>query len=246
MLTKMKAKTNATLKEVQATKEETIAEMKVWHKEIKSCKESGRTEINPGQEDVMVMNLEAIPEDVEAVAERQEIPTEEAAVKTVSTEEVVSSCWAPPTAEEMNPGLWWIPEEVARHLQTDDPRDTVIRDQAGTVLQEKPLRKGHFRGDNGRPRKQEGIQELHADSRAGDGKANHQDFHQTAENVSLDIVEGSASSKMIEGAAHRVRAIDVGALTTPRILPHRWKRWMMVVHLDRLAPYQGPAWGERP
>jgi hypothetical protein len=29
-------------------------------------------------------------------------------------------------------------------------------------------------------------------------------------------VEGSASSKTIEGTAHRVRAIDVGALATPR------------------------------
>jgi hypothetical protein len=89
MLAKIDAKTKATLKEVRASKEETIAELKVWCKEINDCKEPGRTEIKTAQEDVMAMNLEAIPEDVEVVAECQKVPIEEAAVKTVSTEEVV-------------------------------------------------------------------------------------------------------------------------------------------------------------
>jgi hypothetical protein len=37
----------------------------------------------------MATNLEAIPEDVEVVAEYQKVPIEEAAMKTVSSEEVV-------------------------------------------------------------------------------------------------------------------------------------------------------------
>jgi hypothetical protein len=61
--------------------------------------------------------------------------------------------------------------QMTRHAIPDGIRNMVIRDQAGTMLQETPLRKGHSRGDNGCPRKQEVIQDLQADSKAGDSKA---------------------------------------------------------------------------
>lgn len=73
MLAKMETQTNATVKEVRACKE-TIAEMKVWHEEIKACEEPGRTKIKTGQEDMLATNLEAIPEDAEVVTEHQKVP----------------------------------------------------------------------------------------------------------------------------------------------------------------------------
>jgi hypothetical protein len=87
MLTKMEAKADATLKEmkekIKASKEEIIGGMKFWREKIESCQEPGRTEIKTGQEEVMALDLEAIPEKAGVVTELQKVPKGEAAVKTV-------------------------------------------------------------------------------------------------------------------------------------------------------------------
>jgi hypothetical protein len=63
------------------------------------------------------------------------------------------------------------------------------------------------------------------------------------ENEHQDIVEGSALSKTKEEltTSFRVGAIDVRALTTLGTSDHTNGRKMMMVNLDRLAPYQGTA-----
>jgi hypothetical protein len=61
----------------------------------------------------------------------------------------------------------------------------------------------------------------------------------------MDIVEGSAPSKTKEKTAHRVGAGDVGALTTLRTFARTDRKKMMVINLDRLAPYVGTARDER-
>lgn len=60
-------------------------------------------------------------------------------------------------------------------------------------------------------------------------------------------MEGLTHSETKEETAHRVRARDVGASTTlgPFACTER-KRRIMVVHLDRLAPYEGTGWDKRP
>jgi hypothetical protein len=80
------------------------------------------------------------------------------------------------------------------------------------------------------------------------------------ENECQDIVEGSAPSETKEETAHRVGAGDIRAPVTlgsfartdqkkdfhslHPVVCHDMERRMMVVHLDRLAPYQGAAWDE--
>jgi general stress protein 26 len=60
------------------------------------------------------------------------------------------------------------------------------------------------------------------------------------------IVVGLAHSKTKKDMAHRVRAINVGALTTLRTFGHTNQREMMVINLDLLAPYYGAASDNRP
>jgi hypothetical protein len=54
--------------ELTASKEKSTAEMKAWLEEIKACQEPGRTEIKSGLEEVMAIDLEANPEEIQAVA----------------------------------------------------------------------------------------------------------------------------------------------------------------------------------
>jgi hypothetical protein len=81
-------------------------------------------------------------------------------------------------------------------------------------------------------------QDLQAGRRDGYRKAKSRDFHQTAENECQDIVEGSAPSETEKETAHKVRAGGVGALTTLGTSVRTDGRTMMVIKLDRLAPYQ--------
>jgi hypothetical protein len=59
-------------------------------------------------------------------------------------------------------------------------------------------------------------------------------------------VKGSAPSETKKETAHGVIAADAGALITLGTFAHTIRRNMMVVHLDRLAHYEGTAWDERP
>jgi hypothetical protein len=56
-----------------------------------------------------------------------------------------------------------------------------------------------------------------------------------------------APSKTKEETANRVRAENVGALTTLRTFACiYWNSRMMVINLDQLAPYEGTTQDERP
>jgi hypothetical protein len=61
----------------------------------------------------------------------------------------------------------------------------------------------------------------------------------------LDIIDGSAPSKKKAEMAHRVGAIDVGALTTLRTFGCTNQTKMVVKNLDQLAAYQGAAQDDR-
>jgi hypothetical protein len=71
-------------------------------------------------------------------------------------------------------------------------------------------------------------------------------LHWVAENEWLDIVEGSAPSKTKEVTTSSLRAMDVGALMTVRTFACTDQKKLMVINLDRLAPYEGTARDERP
>lgn len=80
-------------------------------------------------------------------------------------------------------------------------------------------------------------QDFQGDPRAGDHEASSCDFQWVDKNEGL---EGSAHSETEKQTAHRVRVGDAGAPATlgSFVSPIGGDR-MMVVHLDRLAPYQG-------
>jgi hypothetical protein len=61
-----------------------------------------------------------------------------------------------------------------------------------------------------------------------------------------DIVVGLGPSRTKEDKAHRVRAINVGALTTLRTFGHTNRREMVVINLDLLAPYYEATRDKRP
>jgi hypothetical protein len=55
--------------------------------------------------------LEANPEEVKSLVEHQEVPEEEAAVEIFGTvEDRHEDRHLPSTAEETDPGRWWVPE----------------------------------------------------------------------------------------------------------------------------------------
>jgi hypothetical protein len=101
------------------------------------------------------------------------------------------------------------------------------------------------------PREQAGIPLDHpTDFWTGDYEASSQDFSQVTGSEWLDIVEGLGPSETKEETASSLRARDAGASTTQNFCPHHPQRnprsRLMVVHLDRLAPYQGATRDERP
>jgi hypothetical protein len=70
---------------------------------------------------MVAMDFEANPEKKKSVVVHEEVPKEEATVKTVrALKEAVwgpaSNCRVPPTAAETDPGQWWVPEEVGHCL----------------------------------------------------------------------------------------------------------------------------------
>jgi hypothetical protein len=79
----MEVRLNPNEGEIKASKEEIIANMKVWHEEIKASQEPWRTYIKIGLEEVKALDLEASPEEVEVVVEHQKAPDEEAAMETI-------------------------------------------------------------------------------------------------------------------------------------------------------------------
>jgi hypothetical protein len=63
-------------------------------------------------------------------------------------------------------------------------------------------------------------------------------FYQDTKNEELDLVEGSVPSEAVKEAAHEVRSGDEGAPAAPGVMtpPVGKKLWMMVIHLNLLAP----------
>jgi hypothetical protein len=117
-----------------------------------------------GQEKTEVTDLEANPEEIKFVMEHQKAPKEEAAMETVG--ELVNRYWDRHLALRRRRQLRKLTLDdggfrkklgAACRRMTAMPflhglRDTVVRDQAGTVLQEAPLKDGRSRGDDGRAR----------------------------------------------------------------------------------------------
>jgi hypothetical protein len=73
-----------------------------------------------GKMEAYLERKEPTPVEMVNVAEHPDVPNEGAKVETVGALEDLygepeSSRMAPPTAEETDPGLWWVPEEVGRH-----------------------------------------------------------------------------------------------------------------------------------
>jgi hypothetical protein len=54
--------------------------MEVWLEEIKACQKPGRTEIKTCLEEVMAMDLEANPDEIE---DHQEVPNEESVAEKI-------------------------------------------------------------------------------------------------------------------------------------------------------------------
>jgi hypothetical protein len=80
-------------------------------------------------------------------------------------------------------------------------------------------------------------------------RKNGRNFQWVTKNQGLDIVEGSAPFETEKEIADGVGAGNVGALATRHSYAPtvgKEKLWMMVMHLDLLAPYQEAARDERP
>jgi hypothetical protein len=93
---------NASQEQMMAKMDAWLAEMMAWRKETMACQEVTETCL----ESKGPTSLK-----IEFKAEHEEVPKEEAAVESWSTEGAVqgsaSSCKAPWSAEEMDPGQWW-------------------------------------------------------------------------------------------------------------------------------------------
>jgi hypothetical protein len=87
-----------------------------WQKEMMACQEAT---------EACLESKEPTSGEIESVAVHGEVPKEEGAVKTVRARkkwygDPAPSCNVPPTAEKMDPGQYWVPEEVVRCPQRDD------------------------------------------------------------------------------------------------------------------------------
>jgi hypothetical protein len=96
-------------------------------------------------------------------------------------------------------------------------------------------------------RKQKDIrQNLQAGSRAGDHEAKSRVFCQDTKNECQNIVEEPVTSEMEKETTYGVSAMDVGALPILGTFTRKERRKMMVINLDRLAPYEGTTRDEGP
>jgi hypothetical protein len=113
------AKTDATLKRI---KEEMPAKLDAHHESMMARMNSQLMKMKACLGKTEAMDLEANPEETESEVEHEEVPKEEVAVE--STEEEAwgpeSSHRAPRSVKEMDPGQWWVPEEVGCCSQADD------------------------------------------------------------------------------------------------------------------------------
>jgi hypothetical protein len=90
-------------------------------------------------------------------------------------------------------------------------------------------------------------QDLKENHRAGSHEVNNRNFHQVTESALLDIVVGLVPSKMKEETTNNnLRAINIVALTTPGTFARTDRGNMIVINMDRLAPYERTAQDERP
>jgi hypothetical protein len=71
-------------------------------------------------------------------------------------------------------------------------------------------------------------------------------FHKAVENECKDIMEEPATTQAKEKNAHSLTAREVSILTTLRTFASSPRKIRKVVHLDQLAPYQGPTQNEQP
>jgi hypothetical protein len=89
-------------------------------------------------------------------------------------------------------------------------------------------------------------QDLQQDSITGSREASSWIFHRAAESEWLDIVEGSAPSETKENTTSILRIRNMGVTTTLGTFVRTDRRKIVVIHLERQAPYEGVARGEPP
>jgi hypothetical protein len=150
-------------------------------------------------------------------------------------------------------------------------KDTAIRDQAGTVLQEELLKDGQSRRDNWEsgPRSvlykdslkasiweemthAAEIQQWHKgprpETRATSGE--QRDFYEAlGQSIGLEVTKRAVEfsirlQKMSDWTLWRGRPPPKRKKRSPKHSPRKSR--MVVVHPDQLAPYQGTTWDKRP
>jgi hypothetical protein len=136
---------------------------------------------------------------------------------------------AAPKAEETDPGRWWVPEEVGRRLQWVGPQCLSCTAQgtrsSGTRQGQRRTRnpeRTDVRERRWAKQNRSAItairQDLRENHRAGDREAHRRSSFRIRKTC-RDIMEGSAPSETKEETAHRVRAINIGAVTTRNFCP---------------------------
>jgi hypothetical protein len=239
---KSQARTEAFQKQIinkmDAHQDRMGASMNAWRKETTACQEAT---------EACLESKEPTSVETESAAVHEEVPKEEAAVKTVRTEEETwgpaSSCRASPTADQTDPGRWQVPEEVTCSPPRDDPPCHSCTTQ-GTRSSGRYLERTDVREEMSGAT---GMQQRHKKTMPKKRlrRILNNTFRQTAE---LDILkkirenknQGRPPPKRKKRLHTELTAGDVGAVTIlGSFACFEQKRGMMVIHVDRLAPYHG-------
>jgi hypothetical protein len=187
-----------------AEMDEIIDDMRAWRTETMVCQETTKARLECKEPTLVNM---------ESGAEHREVSKEHAEVEPVGG--LRKRHRGRNLAGGKYPGKLWIPEEIGRHRQKDNPpcrsgtSQETLQGQGWTRNFGKTDAREETSGESGRQhwnkgprpkeaaasRKQEDIQwDLQGDFWAGDRKANSRIFCQISKNHGLDIVEGLAPS----------------------------------------------------
>jgi hypothetical protein len=258
----MKARVGSLASRIYAHHEE-MGEMRAWRKGTTARQE---------ETEACLESKDPTSVQIESVAVQEEAPKEEAAVETFGALKErhgrpASRRTAQPATDETDPGQWWVPEEVGRRLQRDDPpchsctaqgilfpgrrqgqERMDIREEASSETERHQWNKGpRFKEGTTSEEGEDIREELRENHRAGDREANSRVFCQDSKNECQNIVEEGATAQTKEKTANSLRIGDVGALTIlGSFACTERKRQMMAVNLDRLVTYEETTRDERP
>jgi hypothetical protein len=197
--------------------------------------------VENNQEDVNATDLESNPEEKEAVAEHKEVPKEKTALKIIGAlEDRYGDRHLAVGRRRQQKERTKAMVSPGRSLHR--ARDTVVTDQARNVAQGTPKGRTFGKRRPARPECNNGIRnrDLRQQLRlASKGNVN-ETFRET---LGLEIAKRRAKSSVRTTTCSK--SIDVGSSTTPATFACT-NRKKMVVHVNRLAPYQGTARDEQP